>query len=315
MSLCRFNFFKKVLFLLLVPAFLFAGDSYFCPMKCEKEKIYVKQGRCPVCHMKLDKVGAGGRKGMQIPEVRVDLNVTPAPKPKVPATLLFSIRNTKDNSVVKELEVVHEKPFHLIMVSQDLSWYAHEHPAVTANGDLKLDFTFPEAGNYVLYGDFKPKDKTAEVIPMALRVEGEAPKAVALNVDNLKLPKRVDGYEVKLTTTPTLQHGDQVKLAFSVTQNKKPVTDIETYLGAGGHLVGVSEDTTRYLHAHPADHVVHEAGGHGQGHAQHHAAPTAKNGPNLEFATTFPRDGLYKLWLQFQHAGKVHTVPFVVTVR
>lgn len=300
---------KRALFLVLLPAFLFAADTFFCPMKCEKEKTYAKQGRCPVCHMKLDKVGEGGRKGMQIPEVRVDLSVTPTAKPGTPVTLQFAIRNTKDNSVVKDLEILHEKPFHLIMVSQDLSWYAHEHPQITANGDLTLNFTFPEAGNFVLYGDFKPRGKAGEVIPIALRVEGEAPKAVVLKEDNLAVPKNVDGFEVKLTTTPSLQHGDSAKLAFRITKNKKPIADIETYLGAGGHLVGVSEDTTRFLHAHPAG---HEAGG--QGHAHHEAPAKAKHGPNLEFATTFPRDGLYKIWLQFQHAGKIHTAPFVVRV-
>lgn len=28
---------------------------YQCPMKCEKEKTYPKEGKCPVCEMKLRK--------------------------------------------------------------------------------------------------------------------------------------------------------------------------------------------------------------------------------------------------------------------
>lgn len=27
--------------------------KYQCPMKCEKEKTYDKEGKCPVCEMKL----------------------------------------------------------------------------------------------------------------------------------------------------------------------------------------------------------------------------------------------------------------------
>ena len=30
-------------------------DVYQCPMKCEKEKTYDKEGKCPVCEMKLRK--------------------------------------------------------------------------------------------------------------------------------------------------------------------------------------------------------------------------------------------------------------------
>lgn len=29
--------------------------KYQCPMKCEKEKTYDKEGKCPVCEMKLRK--------------------------------------------------------------------------------------------------------------------------------------------------------------------------------------------------------------------------------------------------------------------
>ena len=30
-------------------------EVYQCPMKCEKEKTYDKEGKCPVCEMKLRK--------------------------------------------------------------------------------------------------------------------------------------------------------------------------------------------------------------------------------------------------------------------
>ena len=29
--------------------------KYQCPMKCEKEKTYDKEGKCPICEMKLRK--------------------------------------------------------------------------------------------------------------------------------------------------------------------------------------------------------------------------------------------------------------------
>ena len=32
-----------------------APQKYQCPMKCEKDKVYDKEGKCPVCEMKLRK--------------------------------------------------------------------------------------------------------------------------------------------------------------------------------------------------------------------------------------------------------------------
>lgn len=33
-----------------------ASVSYYCPMKCEKDKVYAEPGQCPVCKMDLEKV-------------------------------------------------------------------------------------------------------------------------------------------------------------------------------------------------------------------------------------------------------------------
>jgi hypothetical protein len=41
---------------------------------------------------------------------------------------------------------------------------------------------------------------------------------------------------------------------------------------------------------------------------------TEGNGPKVTFMTIFPEKGIYKIWGQFQHDGKVFTVPFVVKV-
>jgi hypothetical protein len=44
------------------------------------------------------------------------------------------------------------------------------------------------------------------------------------------------------------------------------------------------------------------------------AAPPASFGPDLAFSHTFAAPGLYKVWLQFQAAGQVQTVAWVVEV-
>ena len=65
-------------------------------------------------------------------------------------------------------------------------------------------------------------------------------------------------------------------------------------IGAVGHVVVLSADASQYLHVHPTDEKA--------------------AGPDAKFMTTFPASGIYKIWGQFQHEGKVFTVPYVVKV-
>ncbi len=44
-------------------------------------------------------------------------------------------------------------------------------------------------------------------------------------------------------------------------------------------------------------------------------APAPKSGgPDVMFHTNFPKPGLYKVWGQFQHKGKIITANYVVNV-
>ncbi|MGH8828486.1 MAG: hypothetical protein ACRDVZ_13015, partial [Jiangellaceae bacterium] len=106
----------------------------------------------------------------------------------------------------------------------------------------------------------------------------------------------VDGYEVTLQGTPTAD--SESELAFSVTKDGAPVHDLEPYLGAFGHLVSLRTGDLAYLHTHPAEEA--------------HAGE--QGGPDVEFSAEFPTAGTYRLFLDFQHGGSVHTAEFTVTV-
>jgi hypothetical protein len=61
-----------------------------------------------------------------------------------------------------------------------------------------------------------------------------------------------------------------------------------------GHLVIISADGKLYVHAHAVE-------------------GKSANGV-VEFAAHFTQAGIYKAWGQFQRAGQVYTVPFVLKV-
>lgn len=276
----------------------FVSAQYVCPMHCEGSKTYAAPGQCPVCKMALKKVTTD-QYSCEIKPVGGG-PITPGK----PATLAFAFKDPT-GAACKDFNIVHEKPLHLLMVSNDLSWYAHEHPEVQSDGTFKLTFTFPAGGEYRLFNDFTPKDVGMQVVPVTLKVEGAAPAAKPLTPDADK-PKTVEGYTVSLDTGGPVKTGDETHLAYTITKDGKPVTDLRPYLGAMGHLVIISQDQKQFVHSHPHDDGDEHAGG------------GSKTGPKVDFEAVFAEPGLYKGWAQFQVStgagGKVITVPFTFNV-
>ncbi|MDQ3063084.1 MAG: hypothetical protein M3R14_09525, partial [Acidobacteriota bacterium] len=54
-----------------------------------------------------------------------------------PAMLAFTVKD-KQGATVKDLQVVHEKPMHLLVVSKDLAEFYHIHPEQSADGSYRV---------------------------------------------------------------------------------------------------------------------------------------------------------------------------------
>ncbi|MCL4211384.1 MAG: hypothetical protein KJZ68_12065, partial [Phycisphaerales bacterium] len=247
------------------------------------------------------------------------------------APMVFTLKDAK-GTPVKDLDTVHEKVLHLLVVSKDLSWFAHEHPARHADGSFTIPITFPAGGEYTLYFDFTPKGSPQQVVPVKVTASGTPMAAVALMVDADK-PKTIDGFTVALDTEGTIKAGGKAHMSFTITKGGKPVTTLRPYLGAMGHLVIISQDGTQFVHAHPHEGDEHGAGGHDD-HGGH-GAETTKNehaghggvasktapqtgGPKVDFEAHFKEPGIYKAWGQFNvgtaEKEQVLTVPFTFAV-
>jgi len=195
---------------------------------------------------------------------------------------------------IKDFEQNHEKLLHLIIVSKDLSYFSHLHPAYEGNGIFRVPLTFPAGGKYRVFTDFKPVRGESTTLGEWLKVEGAPGKTVSVQVDQVQ-EKVVGDKEISLSTNK-LKVNEEATLTFSIrdARTKEQIRDLEPYLGATGHVVILSRDADHYLHVHPLD--------------------EASSGPDAQFVTSFPKPGIYKIWGQFQHRGEVFTVPFVVQV-
>ncbi|MUG71970.1 hypothetical protein [Paenibacillus validus] len=199
-----------------------------------------------------------------------------------------------DGERIDKFELNHEKLLHLIVIGKDLAYFNHIHPEYKGDGVFEIENDFPAGGEYRLIADFKPAGGDSMTKMEWVRIEGKRAEPVPV-VPDASLEKIVDGKRVTLSIDQ-LEPKKESKLTFTLAdeQTNQPITDLEPYLGAIGHVVILSEDGERYVHVH-AD----------EGQA---------TGPDAYFETTFPRSGVYKVWGQFQRDNQVFTVSFVVKV-
>lgn len=196
-----------------------------------------------------------------------------------------------DGAPVTSYDVQHEKQLHLIAVRRDFSGFQHVHPTL-ADGTWSTDLALTP-GTWRLFADFKATGAEALTLGSDLAVDGRHDAAPATQDSRTAT---VDGYEV--TLDGDLTAGADAKLTLSVSKDGTPVTDLQPYLGAYGHLVALRSGDLAYLHVHPD-------GEPDDGKTE--------PGPDVVFHTAVPSDGTYHLYLDFQHDGVVRTAAFTVT--
>jgi hypothetical protein len=205
-----------------------------------------------------------------------------------PTAFSFRILDQAGQPVTSFVEQ-HERAMHLIVVRRDLSGFQHLHPTMRVDGTWTAGMTLPTAGVWRAFADF-----ATEIGALTLGVD----LFVAGQFDPIDLPapgrsSSTDGYEVTIQPAG-LASGEPTELAFRVARDGRPVTDLEPYLGARGHLVALREGDLAFLHVHPAD--------------------AATTGSPISFHAALPSAGRYRLFLQFQHHGVVHTAAFTLEV-
>jgi hypothetical protein len=195
-----------------------------------------------------------------------------------------------DARPVTAYDVAHDQRLHLIAVRRDFTGYQHVHPELSPRGvwSTTLDLT---AGQWRLFADFTPAGAGPLTLGADLAVPGDYQPAVPA----ASRTSHVDGYRV--TLDGDLTDGGDARLTLSVARDGEPVTDLQPYLGAYGHLVALREGDLAYLHVHPD-------GAPGDG--------TTRPGPDVVFHAAVPSAGTYHLYLDFKHQGVVRTAAFTV---
>ena len=108
-------------------------------------------------------------------------------------------------------------------------------------------------------------------------------------------------------------------LKFLLTDRRsgRPITDLQTYLGAFGHTLIMSEDMVDYVHSHSLD--ILNAGDE-DSEPVFLIPPGAdleaiRGGPEVVFDGLMPRPGRYRAWTQFRRGDALHTFTTTFEVR
>jgi hypothetical protein len=279
-------------------------EFYACPM--HPDVTSDKPGKCPKCAMTLVRT-----RRPEVAEYEVQLATTPAVvKPGEKFRLTLFISHPKTAARVKEFNIVHDMPFHLFVVSQDLNYFAHIHPEQQPDGRFTIETMVPKAGSYFVYCDVFPVGGLPQVAHLNLVTagfDGDLFSSQAHLEPDKTLTKTLAGVWFELTLNPgELIAGKPATLKYRLTDEKtgEPIKDLQPYLGAWGHTLILSEDASDYIHSHPTEMIPDGVD-----------RTKIFGGSEVSFDAFFPRPGRYRVWSQFQRQGKLITVAFTILVR
>ncbi|MCU1325233.1 MAG: hypothetical protein JWN34_603 [Bryobacterales bacterium] len=263
-----------------------APVEFVCPM--DKDVRSKTPGKCPRCGMPLE---AGVREPVEY-QLRVQIEPRSVPVGRaIEIRLELLDRSTRRRA--SKYELIHEKPFHLFIVSADLEFFIHDHPVPTGDGRFRYRTTLPKPGVYRILADCYPAGATPQLLPAFVTAGGYTKsigESIASPAADLA-PKRGENLQVSLRMDPPAPSpGRKTMLFFTA----GPREGLERYLGAWGHLLAMSNDLIDSIHEHPV---------------------YGEPGIEIQFNIFFPRPATYRVWVQFQRKGVVNTVAFTIPVR
>ena len=214
-------------------------------------------------------------------EVMNDVTITfERPSPETESEIPIAFILTKEGKPMADLQIMHDKLMHVVLVRNDLKHFDHIHPKQTAPGVFVIPYTFAAAGEYRIWADFT-FDNMQHIVDFDINVTG-APEA--------EEPDKLRGIQVTISRPESIVAGAKTQIAFAITDaDGKEVSITEKFLAADGHLIVMDETLDEFEHAHD------EAG---------------DKDNTLSFSYTPEKSGRHKAWVQFTVDSQNRTAGF-----
>jgi hypothetical protein len=238
----------------------------------------------------------------------------------VPVQLTVAVKDVMGRNTAA-MQIVHEKPMHLMIVSDDLADFAHVHPA-RVDGDLfSLSHVFRHGGNYRVFADFTPVGAGNYIESFNVNVQGPGRATIPLD-PNAGWTGTAGGVRMILTSDKPLRTGQDIGLSIALADAStgEPLHDLQRYLGAWAHIAVISQDTQDFLHIHPVEEIPSNFEyfwyvlKRDYFHSTAPSIPGTGSPSTLRTFAGFRHAGLYKMWVEVQRSNDVLKIPFVLTV-
>lgn len=223
---------------------------------------------------------------------------TPMPLRGQPCRLDFQLLDNRSGRVLNadELQTVHTKQLHTMIVDSSLRDYHHIHPVFDASRNVfSCQFTPNLSTDYAMWNDFTLKGDT---LPTHTKTD------LCLMRCHTQLPTITHssrafagGLLAEISSERPLRA--QVPGMLNVTIRDATghiVTDLEPIMGTYAHMAGFSRDGQHFIHTHPVNEAPEAAGATGVGQLQFHITPSSS--------------GPAQFFLQVARHGKVITLSF-----
>lgn len=197
--------------------------------------------------------------------------------------IVFNIKEIESGSPVSDIEIVHDKITHIILVRSDLKYFDHIHPQQIAPGFFVVPYEFYAPGKYRIWIDF-----TIDGMQHIVDFDFDVPNKI-----EMAQPNRLSGLSVAISTDKLIV-GKPAKIDFIVNDvDGKPVSITEKFLAANAHMIEIDESLEEFGHTHDEQ---------------------FDNDNILSFYQEFQKSGMHKIWVQFSVNGIDRTAEFVVDV-
>lgn len=193
----------------------------------------------------------------------------------------LAFRITEDGSPVSQLDAVHDKIMHLVLVRNDLRYFDHIHPVQIEPGIFSGSYNFSAPGDYRIWIDFT-KEGMQHIVDFD----------TTITVSEKSETNRIGNLTVTMRMPEKIRVNQPVAFAFDVTENDEPIHITERFLAASGHMIVIDKNLDEFGHMH--DEIFDRDN-------------------TLSFEYEFTKTGLYKIWVQFSHNGD-KTAEFQVNI-
>jgi hypothetical protein len=217
---------------------------------------------------------------------------TPMAGMDMPITLTIS----HDGKPVTRFTPEQTKLMHLYLIRSDLVGFQHLHPTLAPDGTGT--WTVPSVtatpGTYRLFTQFIPAGLTD---PLVLSVPVPVRGPGAAHTTPLPAPATTTtaaGYTLTIAGHATA--GTASRLTITVRRAGAPVTNLQPYLETYAHVTAFRAGNLAFAHLHPENPV------HGD-----------NGGPTLTLQAELPQAGTYRMFIQFQTGGVLHTAPITLS--